>query len=163
MNMDTLQPQIDIVMQLLGDWWGDNLTWDAISQTIQASRGKILRVEMLRLPTAVQGFCAGLRDCDVIGLRKSLDQDRLQFVKLHEAAHLLLQHVPILSFGEETREYSEYNLSRCDEWINRLGLKYRKSQFTDQAEREADDLAYRLLSRVSARQLSPAIKHFYII
>ena len=161
MDIESQNKNIVSVIQLLDSWWGSNLTWDGIVQTIQAVRGKILRVETLDLPPCIQGFCVGLRDYDVIGLRKTLDEQRLQFTQFHEASHLLLRHIPYLSFDDETPTYQEYK-TECEKWIEKTR---HRSSYTDIAEEAADSLAYKLLERISfpKTSITPGIRHFYII
>lgn len=153
--------KVSSVVELLNKWWGDQLNWAAIAKTIQAVRGKRLYTEILPLPASIQGFCVALRDCDVIGLRKSLDQERLEFTQLHEASHLLLGHIPYFSFDDETPTYSEYQMAR-GKWL--CNVRYRNFSI-DELEKTAETLAYALLekTRAGVGHVSVSTEHFYIM
>jgi hypothetical protein len=58
---------------------------------------KPLYIMYFSLPMQVQGFCIGLADCDLIGIRIGLNENQKQITILHELSHLILKHIKLYS------------------------------------------------------------------
>src|SRR6185503_8434266 len=58
---------------------------------------KPLNIMYFPLSMKVQGFCIGLADCDLIGIRIGLNENQKQITILHELSHFILQHVKLYS------------------------------------------------------------------
>lgn len=75
---------------------------------VQLWRGKALRIETDQLDPGTTGCCLALQDVDLIYTQRGIDSILMQIAILHEIAHLILGHVPLLANGEGTPAYDVF-------------------------------------------------------
>lgn len=105
-----MRPDVHDAYQLITDFLTDTFSPDQLLAFIGSQRNKAHGVQVLRLnlPPGTTGCAIGLRDADVIGIRKDVTADLYWFMFGHEASHFLLKHVPSLSAGDNTASLAEF-------------------------------------------------------
>jgi len=91
---------------------GEAFSLNDLVELTELQRGKPLQIEQDTMPIAMTGYCLALQDVDLICTRAGLDDVLLQATRLHEIAHLLLGHVPLLSNGSATPAYAVFRSRR---------------------------------------------------
>ncbi len=113
-------------------------------------RGKKLLCEQKKLPMAITGYCLALQDVDLIVTRTGMDEILSRATQLHEVAHLLLRHLPSLSYGPTTPTYMAFQ-----DFANLpSGAFHRDSGYNDPREQDAELLATLLLDCITRKESS---------
>ena len=95
---------IDEVSRLLGECF----PFDALVMRLSQWREQPIRFIEDRPQPGIDGYCAPLRDCDVVATRPGFSADRKQTVQLHELAHILAGHIPLGKDDPDTPTYQEF-------------------------------------------------------
>lgn len=113
-------------------------------------RGKKLLFEQKKVPVAITGYCLALQDVDLIVTRAGMDEILSRATELHEMAHLLLRHLPALSYGPATPTYAAFR----DFEHPRHGTVHRDGGYDDPREQDAELLATLLLDCITRKESS---------
>ena len=140
--------EIQRVFDAIASALGESFSQKTVIALIELWRGKPIRIETDRLPVAMSGYCLGLYDVDLICTRHGLDSLLTQFVELHELAHLILGHVPLLSDGESTPTYGVFLQRR-----RRQSAHYRSpTTYDSDQEHDAETLATLLFNHLQQQE-----------
>lgn len=113
-------------------------------------RGKKILFEQKSIPVAITGYCLALQDLDLIVTRAGMDDILSRATQLHEIAHLLLRHLPSLSFGLSTPTYAAFR----DFEYPLHGIVHRDGGYDDPREQDAELLATLLLDCITRKESS---------
>ncbi len=113
-------------------------------------RGKKILFEQKSIPVGVTGYCLALQDLDLIVTRAGMDEILSQATQLHEIAHLLLRHLPTLSYGPSTPTYAAFR----DFENPQDGIVHRDGGYDDPREQDAELLATLLLDCITRKESS---------
>jgi hypothetical protein len=111
---------------------------------VEKCRQKTLYFEPDTMPAPMTGYCIALRDVDLICVHPYLDSVLTMVVKLHELAHLLLNHLPKWADGTKTPSYSSF-VNYRDHFHSSLHYRIRQESAKEQA---AEVLATLLFARL---------------
>lgn len=142
--MAEISEEVQRVFALIVRHLGNTFSLDELILFTAGCRGKPLVVEQKAMPVALSGCCLALQDVDLIVTRRNLDDILTRAVTLHEIAHLLLRHLPVLSDGPATPPYAAFHLP-----YPAPALVARHLSYDDPREQDAELLATLLLDCVS--------------
>lgn len=133
---------------------------DGIRGLIELQRNKPLLIEGDTMPVGLSGYCLALKDVDLICTRIGLDEILTRATILHEFAHLLLGHVPLLQNGAGTPTYAVFVHAR-----DRLQAAQRdhSSAYAKPEEQAAEILATLLLRSIEQEEekIPQSVKYMY--
>jgi hypothetical protein len=87
---------------------GSSFSLDALCRYVERQRMKPLVIHEDTMSSRIYGACIPLADADLVLIRVGLDRFLRLATQLHELAHLLLNHMALLAFDEETVSYQQY-------------------------------------------------------
>jgi hypothetical protein len=112
---------------------GECFPFDALVLRLSQWREQPIRLIEDRTRPGIDGYCAPLRDCDVVATRPGLSADRKQTVQLHELAHILSGHIPRCKEDPDTPTYGEF---MADPELRKCYVAYRENDSVRDAYRE---------------------------
>lgn len=130
---------------------GSNFPLAALVNLVELHRGKPLRIEEDVMPVGMTGYCIALHDVDLVCTRSHLDEVLKRSAQLHEIAHLLLGHLPQLSYGETTPSYETF-LKRRD--LRQAVFRTHINAYLAPEEWSAETLGTLLLECIMREELS---------
>jgi hypothetical protein len=87
---------------------GSSFSLDTLCRYVEQRRQKPLVFHEETLTARIYGACIPLADVDLVLTRVGLDSVLQLATQLHELAHLLLNHMVLLTVDEGTASYLEY-------------------------------------------------------
>ena len=148
--MAEISDSVQKVLHLITTHLGKTFSLQDLILFTSACRGKKLIFEQKKVPNAITGYCLALQDVDLIVTRTGMDEILSRATELHEMAHLLLRHLPSLSYGAATPTYAAFR-----DFQNPLaGTLHRDGGYADPREQDAEMLATLLLDCITRKESS---------
>lgn len=126
---------------------GDTYSLSQLIGYVERWRGKPLRIEEDQMPPTMTGYSVALKDCDLIATHPRLSASQKRTTLLHEIAHFILGHIPLLSAGPATLPYEAFT-ERRDRFENVLSRQRIFDSYADLVEQDAETLARLCLQAV---------------
>lgn len=136
--------------------YGSTFPLDALLTyiTLDIRNNKTLHIKSLPLPMHISGFCVGLADCDLIGIRVGLDEHQRLITTLHELSHFILKHVKLYANGEHTKKLDEF-ISLID--LSTVTRRDTLIGYSTEIEQAAESLATLLSSCIIDEGTTPTV------
>ncbi len=146
--MAEISDSVQNVLHLIMTHLGRTFSLQELILFTAGCRGKKILFERKKVPVAITGYCLALQDVDLIVTRAGMDEILSRATELHEIAHLLLRHLPSLSYGPATPTYAAFR-----DFANPPdGTFHRDNRYDDPREQDAELLATLLLDCIARKE-----------